>query len=68
MYYGHTSDTNLSYEYKPEKYVTLDKFHSTEIWGVNTITCKGQAALTSGWTVFGSLAVADGYYVSYGGA
>ena len=65
MYYGYTSDTTVSYEYEPDKYVVLDKVHSYEMWGVNTITCKGQAALGTGWTVFGTLAVADGYYVSH---
>ena len=41
MYYGYTSDTTVSYEYEPDKYVVLDKVHSYEMWGVNTITCKG---------------------------
>ena len=41
MYYGYTSDTTLSYEYEPYKYVTLSNRYTTEFWGVNTITCKG---------------------------
>ena len=41
MYYGHTSDTTLSYESEPTKYVTLEKRYDSEFHGVNTITCKG---------------------------
>ena len=61
MYYGYRSDNTLSYEYEPKKYVTVDTILGSEIWGVNTITCQGQATLGDQWTVFGTLALYDGY-------